>query len=507
MTMLAGTRRLVMPPSSNPPQTMDAAWVYLLPRQARVLWLGTVDRATESITQVGGHLTVVGPNDTFAQTGPFDALVVESADSRWVADTYTTAQKVLTVGCVIVQLPGSAVVPGNHSWISLGGRKRSTTSKRIRRLTTLGLARSARWLPFSVPATVRKHASDVAFVRLPDDQTNAAITGTTNVSLSTPTPPRYLMELGTAHGVDFDPAVWAFGPPRGFASQKVIFGLGRIDADTDVIVKLTQHHRFNPRLMAEAGALTALQDAPDLELEVPELLFADEYESVAVICQTRLTGVPLRTLLSRDPDDPIARSGFEATISLSTATVRDPSAGETRAAMTALADDLINIYQPPSPVSSAVRKAAARTGQFDLPSVSMHGDLGVWNMLGTADGHVGVLDWENYDAVGIPLWDLFVYARTLGVFLADASGSRYSPKVFTRQLLGESDLRTALFAHIRLYRRQVDIPVEVVDDLFVMCWVQQAVREAASHGRPTWLGSRATQLLAASLANPLGFRG
>jgi len=139
--------------------------------------------------------------------------------------------------------------------------------------------------------------------------------------------------------------------------------------------------------------------------------------------------------------------------------------------------------------------------------VFMHGDMGVWNMLGTDDGHVGVLDWENFDEQGIPLWDLFVYARTLGVFLADASGSRYSPTIFTRQLLADSDLRGALFAHIREYRRRVDVPAEVVDDLFVMCWAQQAVREAASQVRPTWLGGRATQLLAASLANPLGFRG
>lgn len=504
--MLAGTRRLLMAPSSNPPQAIDAAWVYLFPRRAHVLWLGTADRATESLTQVGGQLTVVGPNDEFSLTGPFDALVVQSADSEWVADTYTSVRNVLAAECVIVQLPGSAVVPGTRQWISLGERQTSTTSKKIQRATTLGLARLARLLSSNVPALVRKHASDVAFVRLPNDQANSPITGATNVSLPTPTPPPYLMELGPAHRVNFDPATWTFGPPRGFASQKVIFGLGTVDADTDVIVKLTQHHRFNARLMAEAGALQALQNKPGLKLEVPELLFADEFESVAVICQTRLTGVPLRTLLSRDPDDSIARSGFEATTSLSTATVRAPSVGETRAAMTDLADDLIKIYQPPGPVGSAVREAADRIGNFDLPSVSMHGDLGVWNMLGTDDGSIGVLDWENFDEEGIPLWDLFVYARTLGVFLADASGSRYSPKVFTRQLLGESDLRIALFAHVKEYRRHVDVPAEVVDDLFVMCWVQQAVREAASHVSPTWLGGRATQLLAASLANPLGFR-
>ena len=311
--------------------------------------------------------------------------------------------------------------------------------------------------------------------------------------------------LGNRHGITFASDSWSFGPPRGFASQKVIFGL-QGEGNREVIAKLTQRSTFNARLQAEADALRSLNQIHDLKMAIPTLLFADEHETLAVVCQTRLSGAPMRAMLDRDPDGTVARAGFSAIVDLAARTVRPPVLGETLQAMTTLAEDLIRIYQPPAGVIEAVRQAAAHLGRFDLPAVFMHGDLGVWNMLCVGDDVVGVLDWENGDEVGVPMWDLFVYARTLGVFLADVSGLRYSPAVFTGQLLRESDLRKSLMSQIDEYRRHVDVPAEAVDSLFVMCWAQQAVREAASQPEPTWLQSRGTQLLAAALGTPLGYR-
>ncbi len=241
-------------------------------------------------------------------------------------------------------------------------------------------------------------------------------------------------------------------------------------------------------------------------MAIPTLVFADEHETLAIVCQTRLAGVPMRAVLDRSPQGLIARAGFSAVIDLSARTVGAPVAGETLDAMATLAEDLIRIYRPPAAVMEAIRQTAAHLGEFDLPAVFMHGDLGVWNMLCGGDDIVGVLDWENGDPEGVPMWDLFVYARTLGVFLADVSGRRYGPSVFTGQLLRESELRKSLMSQLDEYRRHVDVPAEAVDSLFVMCWAQQAVREAASQIQPTWLQTRGTQLLAAALGTPLGYR-
>ena len=505
MTLLAGTRLLVMAPASNLPQKADAAWVFLLPQHPRVLCLGNADQAQVELAHIRADVLTLSPGAPFSVEGPFDALVVASADTEWVAEVFRATEPALEPDCVIVQLPGSGSVPGIRKWIMLGGPKRSRTSRRLRRLLGMGSARLATALGRGIPSGVRQHASDVGFVELPEDATARRDAQQIAVSLPTLRPPDYLNILGNRHGIFFESDTWSFGPPRGFASQKVIFGLHGEDG-SEVIAKLTQRSTFNARLRAEADALRSLNQLQELKMAIPDLLFADEHETLAIVCQTRLEGAPMRTMLDRDSDGTIARAGFSAIVDLSARTVRPPVPGETNQAMATLAEDLIRIYQPPVGATEAVRKAAAHLGGIDLPAVFMHGDLGVWNMLCVGDDIVGVLDWENGDAEGVPLWDLFVYTRTLGVFLADASGRRYGSSVFTEQLLRESELRKSLMSQVDEYRRRVDVPAEAVDSLFIMCWVQQAVREAASLVQPTWLQSQGTQLLAAALGTPLGYR-
>lgn len=505
MTLLAGTRRLIMAPSSNLAQVLDAAWVFLLPKRARVLCLGNADQVRIELAHIRAAVVTLSPGGESRAEGPFNAVVVESADTEWVGEAYREAEAVLSPDCVIIQLPGSASVPGVRRWIMLGGPKPSRTSRRLHRLVSLMSARIATILRGPIPSGVRQHASDVGFVGVPEAATERRDPQQTALSLPALRPPDYLHALGKHHGVTFGSDAWSFGPPRGFASQKVIFGL-HCGGDGEVIVKLTQHPRFNPRLQAEANALRSLNELRELKMQIPTLVFADKYETVSIVCETRLTGAPMRAMLDRDPGGPIARAGFSAIIDLAALTVRPPVPRETFQAMATLAEDLIGIYQPPAGVIEAVREVAAHLGGFELPAVFMHGDPGVWNMLWVGDDIVGVLDWENGDAEGVPLWDLFIYARTLGVFLADASGRRYDASVFTDQLLRASKLRQSLMSQVNEYLRRVDVPAEAVDSLFVMCWAQQAVREAASQIVPTWLQSRGTQLLAAALATPLGYR-
>ena len=504
MTLLAGTRRLVMAPSSNLPQMTDAAWVFLLPRHARVLVLGNADLARAELASIRADIVTMTPEGPSTMEGPIDALVVDHADAEWVQRAYRDLEPGLGPDSVVVQLPGSASIPGVRSWIMLGGPKPSRTARRLRRIVTLGAARLTTLLRRDIPRGVRQHASDVGFVDIPNDVSAQRDPLQTAVSLPTLHAPDYLSFIGQDHGLSFVPDAWSFGPPRGFASQKVIFGLRTQDGN-EVIAKLTQHSTFNARLRAEAEALRSLNRLK-LKMATPALLFADEYETLAIVCQTRLTGAPMRAKLDRDPAGAIAQAGFSAIIDLGARTVRQSAPGETLLAMEQLAEDLIDIYRPPGGAREAVRNAASLLGTFELPAVFMHGDLGVWNMLCVNDDIVGVLDWENADPEGVPMWDMFVYARTLGVFLADASGRRYGPSVFTDQFLRESKSRGSLMSYIDEYRRRVEVPARAVDSLFVMCWAQQAVREAASQVEPAWLQTRGTQLLAAALSIPLGYR-
>jgi hypothetical protein len=497
-----------MPPSSNLRQSDDFAWLYLLPAHRHIVCVGNPTPGLEAAAaDLGAVVSVMDAQTQLPGSGPIDALVVVSRDAAETRAAVESCRTRLRSDGVVVQLIGSASVTGRADWATLGKQSRSAFRRRLSKLVGMVGARTASWLRSDVPTRSRHHASDVRFVRAPADLTPSRRLDAVSVSLGSLSVPAYVSDLAARFGLAFDEARWTFGPPRGFASQKVVYGLARSEGPIDTILKITQSSRFNARLDAEADALTALAAIPGLQFVVPKVVFRSEYAGRSVICQTMIAGSSLRTRATRNARDQVATAGFQAATDLSARTVSPPTPGESAAAINGLLDDFLNIYTPPSTTVTALTAVAGRLAEVDIPTVFMHGDFGVWNLLIDENDKVGVLDWENGDPQGAPLWDLFIYARTLGVFLADVSGVRYSPSVFARQLLGQSELRHALFDHIREYRRHVEVPVPSVDGLFVMCWVQQAVREAASLVSPTWLGSHGTQLLDQAIRKPLGFRG
>ncbi len=495
-----------MDPSSNLQQSTDAAWLYLLGGHRQVVCLGEPPlEIMSALRDLVENVTVVDHGET-SGVSDIDALIVVSTDDDWVYRVFETVQPELVPEAAIIQLPGSVSVSARPGWIVFRTGVTSFFGHRLGLLRRLVGAKVAALFGMSISDRSRRHASDVPFVLVPDHEVSRRNEASVSVQLGAPSLPRYLIDLGTAHGVTFATSRWLFGPPRGFASQKVVFQLDRTNEAPPTIVKLTQAARFNERLRAEANAIRSLADVPGIEFVIPTMIFETTYADRLVVCQTKIDGVPFRQLATRDPGDEAATAGFQAAINLSAVTVTQAVLGDCGTAMRRLADDLIELYQPPPDVVSGLAQTVARLSRIDLPTVFMHGDFGVWNLLLDSGHRVGVLDWENADPEGVPLWDLFVFARTLGVFLADVSGIRYTSAVFSQQLLAASPLREALFDHIRQYRTVVDIPSDAVDDLFVMCWVQQAVREAASLASPTWLNSRSTQLLHCSLEKPLGFR-
>ncbi|MDH3193672.1 MAG: hypothetical protein OEM40_05055, partial [Acidimicrobiia bacterium] len=62
MTLLAGTRRLVMAPSSNLPQVADAAWLFLIPKHARVLVLGNADLVRAELAHIRADVVTTAPD-------------------------------------------------------------------------------------------------------------------------------------------------------------------------------------------------------------------------------------------------------------------------------------------------------------------------------------------------------------------------------------------------------------------------------------------------------------
>ncbi|MDH5372601.1 MAG: aminoglycoside phosphotransferase family protein, partial [Acidimicrobiia bacterium] len=498
MTMLSETRRLVMAPSSNLPQASDHSWLYLLPDLHHVICLGVppADVLAALHTAID-QVSIVTASGPLEMDGEYDALIIATDDQEMIDRAAVECQAMVDGGARVVRLRGSARYPGELGWIAFDRRHQpSKPSKRVKRLSQLLHARLTTMARRPTVASARRHASDVAFLMFPQAVRPEPDQKTTSMGARRFDLPRYIRDIASVSGYELDLDTWDFGPPRGFASQKIVFRIGGVTESPSMIIKITQDARFNDRLDSEDRALAFWSKKPQQEsFVIPTPLLRGLHGDRLMVGQRALAGRPFRVIAEPDPDAAIPGRGFRSIVEMAAASVQPTGTGESSEAFSGVVHRFASIFSPPPPVAGALDEAAQRLSRFEVPTVFMHGDLGIWNLLVEPDGRIGVLDWENGDPQGVPLWDLFVYSRTLGVFLADARGQRYSTAVFARQLLGESTLRHTMFEWIQEYRRHVDIPTIAVDDLFTLCWAQQAIREAASLAAPAWSNSAGTRIV------------
>jgi hypothetical protein len=114
-----------------------------------------------------------------------------------------------------------------------------------------------------------------------------------------------------------------------------------------------------------------------------------------------------------------------------------------------------------------------------LRLVFQHGDPGPWNLVVTADGSPGFLDWESADPDGMPLWDLFHFLRSFGLTVSQKAGRRDPGTSFVDQILAPSGLNRILVETTKRFCDETDLPTRLVEPLFYFCWVHRAVKEAS----------------------------
>jgi hypothetical protein len=114
----------------------------------------------------------------------------------------------------------------------------------------------------------------------------------------------------------------------------------------------------------------------------------------------------------------------------------------------------------------------------ELPPVSpvtLHNDLGSWNVIADDDGDFVVVDWENARDAGLPLWDLFYF---LGDALALVDGSSSSEEIadrIVRLFAGESPSSPFLFEWVRRAVEETPVPPESVGRIATLCWLSASL--------------------------------
>jgi hypothetical protein len=118
--------------------------------------------------------------------------------------------------------------------------------------------------------------------------------------------------------------------------------------------------------------------------------------------------------------------------------------------------------------------ACRAQGGTEIPLVTAHNDLTMWNLLLDADEGLGVVDWESACEHVFPFVDFF-YATADAVMIA--RGSKDRSKIFPECFLPGGGHERMIAGLLRRLRPAIGAGDELVELCFHACWLHHAVNE------------------------------
>lgn len=293
-------------------------------------------------------------------------------------------------------------------------------------------------------------------------------------------PPRYLRELAGSAGLDLDSHRWGLWARGDYNSQKALLYLYPGAASVpDAAVKLTRASGFNRRLENEAQMLTHLQRLPARAL-APALLFSGPAGRLFAVGESAVAGPPFERRTSATAACSLLAQALEALTSLGEQTAIAAAPGLHAEALRELLERYRTLYAPPAAEAAFLAEQIAilaRLGE-PVPVVMQHGDPGAWNAVVTAAERLVFLDWEAGELEGMPLWDLFYFARSYAVLAGRRSGERRRLRAMARGWFEDGALAARLGAAVERYCARVGVPTAAIEPLFHTCWMHRALKEA-----------------------------
>lgn len=319
--------------------------------------------------------------------------------------------------------------------------------------------------------------------------------------------PAYVRTVARAAGLDLAGYRVGLLAPSEYASRKAILFLFRADESSpELVVKLTRDAAHNSRLENEWRALRLLEETgtPGSGI-VPRPAFFGHHAGLAVLGESAVAGRPLRDCITGRADCALAASAMRWLGELGAASAHpaSPDLDLPRAL-----EDLLTRFEGLYRLGGVQRRRlrshvdALAEAASALPLVIQHGDPGTWNVLIADDGRPAFLDWEAAEPHGMPLWDLFYFARSFAVSLVRASGSRVSLEALHHELLREGPVNRLLVAAVERQCAQSALERNLVEPLYTTCWMHRALKEA-TRLRPSKLQrGHYFRLLELSLSTP-----
>jgi hypothetical protein len=291
--------------------------------------------------------------------------------------------------------------------------------------------------------------------------------------------PRYVLDVAAARGLDLSDHTWAAVVPGGYEAQKVLlFSFPAGAAEPALVAKVARSERSSARLERASAALTELQRWPGLAGAVAPLRFAGRHAGLAVVGEGIVCGTPFRERTTGTAGCPHATAAVDWITSLGVASAHPVDGPSTVSVMTTLVDRLTAVGGLSPDHLEFLRELVGRLATAGAPAVFVHGDAGTWNLLASREG-VAVLDWENADPEGPPLWDLLYFLRSYASLSGRVTGASDRRWAGAAPFLSSTALTGFVSSSLQRYRREVGLPSEAVEPLFHLCWALHAVKEAA----------------------------
>jgi aminoglycoside phosphotransferase len=487
----------VTPGSNRRADVVGSSWLLLLPQlhHGRVALEGRVDPATRRAVAAVADEVVDGGATPDASA----ALVVVGAGAdperarRWVAPGgavhHLPGAPVLDLGpatssrLVAGSVPASLAAGAGPSLLAVPFAPRDPAAERrpLARAARV-VARASRRLGHPIGTVPGPERSGVVVVPGASGTSTAASLWRGDVD-AVDRPPAWLLEHASTHGFDLARHRYRFIPGGDYWSQKAVFLLHPPGADQpDLAVKVGRDRRFSGRLATERDALRHVAGRASSAAAVPTVAFWAEEDGVVVLAQSALGGAPLPDPLVDDPIGLIRRAGdalLDLAIGGGGPGLVGP--GDAAAALGGIVDRFAVAHPERTDLVAALRTSVDAVAADDapFPSVFHHGDAGVWNLLVEDDGRIGVLDWENAETGGVPLWDLFYLHQTRSSRLAVAAGHRYGSRRFADDFLADGPNRRLLVAEIDRWLASIPLRPTLVEPLFRLCWAHHAAKEAS----------------------------
>jgi hypothetical protein len=295
-----------------------------------------------------------------------------------------------------------------------------------------------------------------------------------------PGPPRWLTELAAGGGRGIDDHRMALAAPGEYPTQKILMVLAPPgDALPAIVVKVGRHPAVNDRIVSAVRAMRLIADRGlSAAGSVPAVEFDGAVDGVQVVAETAADGPSLTLVTTARADCSWAAAGRDWISELGFRSARPAASAETADGLGQLLDRLPGRLLAGAERSFLFGLLGELREREPVPTVLQHGDPGPWNMRAdVATSRLSVLDWENAEPRGVPLWDLAYFLRSFGVLVAIRAGvaDRLARGLF---FVTDPELRRISRAAVVAYAARIGLDPHAIRPLMYHHWVYQALKES-----------------------------